>query len=185
MFVSLWDEFVLFSYQKIRLQYDKDTHRPTFRYVYTLSGFLLFLQKQRKPFGKWVVPLAILSKILLFDNSGMMAWSKELKYHQKRKHIKKKCYLIMRQCKKVMRHGVEFFLWCLVCFQGQREFVGIEPPKAKHDVTKLDLTIPLPYFLCIDIDLSIQPMFLRSKMSTVNLIRGTEFCFQCKNLVFS
>ena len=155
MFVSLWDEFILFSYQKIRVQYDKDTHRPTFRYVYTLSGFLLFLQKQRKPFGKWVVPLAILSKILLFDNSGMMAWSKELKYHQKRKHIKRKCYLIMRQYREVMRHGAEFFMRCTICFLGQWEFVRIEPLKSRHDVTKLDLTILLLSLCCIDNDLSI------------------------------
>ena len=34
--------------------------------------------------------------------------------------------------------------------------VGIEPLKARLDVTKLDLTIPLLSLLCIDIDLSIQ-----------------------------
>ena len=36
--------------------------------------------------------------------------------------------------------------------------VGIEPLKARYDVTKLDLTIPLLFLWCIDIDLSIQPM---------------------------
>ena len=39
--------------------------------------------------------------------------------------------------------------------------VGIEPLKARHDVTKLDLTIPLLSFWCIDIDFSIQSMSLR------------------------
>ena len=43
--------------------------------------FLLFLYQQRNPFGLWVVPLAISSKILLCDNSEIVAWSKELKYH--------------------------------------------------------------------------------------------------------
>ena len=36
--------------------------------------------------------------------------------------------------------------------------VGIEPLKTRHDVTKLDLIIPLLSFWCIDIDLSVQPM---------------------------
>ena len=39
-------------------------------------------------------------------------------------------------------------------------YVGIEPLKARHDVTKLDLTIPLPSFWCINIDLSIPLMSL-------------------------
>ena len=36
--------------------------------------------------------------------------------------------------------------------------IEIEPPKARHDVTKLDLTIPLLFLWYIVIDLSIQPM---------------------------
>ena len=39
-------------------------------------------------------------------------------------------------------------------------FVRIEPLKVRHDVTKLDLTIHLLSFWCIEIDLSIQPMSL-------------------------
>ena len=37
-------------------------------------------------------------------------------------------------------------------------FVGIEPLKVGHDVTKLELTIPLVSFWCINIDLSILSM---------------------------
>ena len=33
--------------------------------------------------------------------------------------------------------------------------IGIEPLKVRHNVTKLDLTIPLLSCWCIDIDLSI------------------------------
>ena len=108
MFVSLCDEVVLLSYQEIGLQFDKDSYKSISGYVYTLSGFLLFLQQQRKPFDLLVVPLAISSKILLCDNSRTMTWSKELKYHQKRKHINKKCYLIVRQYREVMRHETIF-----------------------------------------------------------------------------
>ena len=39
-------------------------------------------------------------------------------------------------------------------------YVGIESLKVRHDVTKLDLTIPLLSFWCVDIDMSIQPMSL-------------------------
>ena len=43
--------------------------------------------------------------------------------------------------------------------------IGIEPPKIRHDVTKLDLTVHLLSFGCIDIDLSIQPMSLTLYMT--------------------
>ena len=36
-----------------------------------------------------------------------------------------------------------------------RHFVRIEPLKVRHDITKLDLTIPLLSLLCIDIELII------------------------------
>ena len=36
--------------------------------------------------------------------------------------------------------------------------VEIEPLKARHDVIKLELIVPLLSFWCIDIDLNIQPM---------------------------
>ena len=42
MFVSLCDESVLLSYQELDFQFDKDSHKSTSGYVYTLSGFLLF-----------------------------------------------------------------------------------------------------------------------------------------------
>ena len=99
---SLYDEPVCFLYQKIGFQFDKDSRRFAFGYVYILSGFLLFPQQQRKPFGLWVVSLAISSKILLCDNSGTMTWSKELKYHYKRKNIKRMCYLIVKQYMEVI-----------------------------------------------------------------------------------
>ena len=44
-------------------------------------------------------------------------------------------------------------------------YVGIEPLKARHGVTKLDLTIPVLSFLRIDIDLSIQPISLTLYMT--------------------
>ena len=72
------NELVLLLYQEIGLQSDKDSCRSTFGFVYTLSSFLLFPQQQRKPFGLWVVPLAISSKILLCDNNGMVEWSKRI-----------------------------------------------------------------------------------------------------------
>ena len=34
--------------------------------------------------------------------------------------------------------------------------IGIEPLKANHDITKLELTIPLLSLICIEINLSIQ-----------------------------
>ena len=39
-------------------------------------------------------------------------------------------------------------------------FVGIEPQKARHEVTKLNLTILLPSPWYIDINLSIESIFL-------------------------
>ena len=35
-------------------------------------------------------------------------------------------------------------------------FVGIEPLKARHDVTKLEFIVHLLSYLCINIDLNIQ-----------------------------
>ena len=46
--------------------------------------------------------------------------------------------------------------------------VGIEPLKARYDVTKLDLTILLLSFWCIDINLSIQFMSLTLYMTWVS-----------------
>ena len=43
--------------------------------------------------------------------------------------------------------------------------VGIEPLKARDDVTKLYLTVILLFFWCIDIDLSIQPISLTLYMT--------------------
>ena len=130
MFVSLWDEFVLFSYQKIRLSYDKDTHRPTFRYVYTLSGFLLFLQKQRKPFGKWVVPLAILSKTLLCDSSGMVAQSKRtevpLEEKMHKKEVSSYCDILQRGN---MTCGVESFYDTQSAFGVSGSLLGLSPKR--------------------------------------------------------
>ena len=45
--------------------------------------------------------------------------------------------------------------------------IGIKPQKARHDVTKLDLTIPLLSLWYIDIDLSIQSMSFTLYMSWV------------------
>ena len=45
--------------------------------------------------------------------------------------------------------------------------VGIKSLQATHDVTKLDLTILLLSFWCIDIDLGIQPMSLTLYMTWV------------------
>ena len=46
--------------------------------------------------------------------------------------------------------------------------VGIKPLKAKHDLTKLNLTILLLSFWCVDINLSIQLMSLTSYMTCVH-----------------
>ena len=46
--------------------------------------------------------------------------------------------------------------------------VGIWLLKARHDVTKLNLTIPLLSLWCIDINLSIQPLFLTLNMTWVH-----------------
>ena len=68
--MSLYDELILLLYKEIKLQLHKDSRRSTSRYVYTLSGFLLFLSQQKKPFGLWVVPLAIsLTKVLLEEET--------------------------------------------------------------------------------------------------------------------
>ena len=46
--------------------------------------------------------------------------------------------------------------------------VGVESLKVRHDVTKLDLTIPLLSLWCIDIDLSIQTMTLTLYITCVH-----------------
>ena len=52
----------------------------------------------------------------------------------------------------------------MICMVG---FVGIKPLKVRHDVTKLDLTIPLLPFWYTDIDLSMQSIFLTLYMTWV------------------
>ena len=51
--------------------------------------------------------------------------------------------------------------------RGDAKCVGIEPLKARHDVTNLDLTILSLSLWCIEIDLSIQSMSLTSYMTKV------------------
>ena len=46
--------------------------------------------------------------------------------------------------------------------------VGIKALKARYDATKLDLTILLLFFWCINIDLSIQPMSFTLYMTCVH-----------------
>ena len=46
--------------------------------------------------------------------------------------------------------------------------VRTRPLKARHDITKLDLTIPLLSFWCIDIELSIQSISLALHMTWVH-----------------
>ena len=45
--------------------------------------------------------------------------------------------------------------------------VGMKSLKLRHDITKLDLTIPLLFFWCIDIDLNIQTMSLTLNESRI------------------
>ena len=66
---------------KLDFQSNEDSRRSTFRYVYIPSGFYCFYNNKGSLFCLWAVPLAISSKILLCDNSEMVTWSKELKYH--------------------------------------------------------------------------------------------------------
>ena len=47
-------------------------------------------------------------------------------------------------------------------------YVGIEPLKVRHDVTKLDLTIPLLSLLHIDIDLSIRSISIILYMTWIH-----------------
>ena len=46
--------------------------------------------------------------------------------------------------------------------------IEIEPLKVRHNVTKLELTIPLLSIWCIDIDLSIQPIIFTLYMTWVH-----------------
>ena len=66
----------------------------------------------------------------------------------------------------------------------QTKLIGIEPLKARHDVTKLDLTIPLLFLWRIDIDLSIQPMSLTFYMTLVHqeLHRRYKSWVPCKQI---
>ena len=55
-----------------------------------------------------------------------------------------------------------------LCMRVREEFpIRIELLKARHDVTKLDLTTPFLSFWRIDIDLSIQSMSLTLYMTWV------------------
>ena len=65
-----------------------------------------------------------------------------------------------------------------------KQFVEIEALKARHDVTKLDFTIPLLPFQCIVIDLSIWPMSLTLYMTWVHseLHRRYKLWFPCKQI---
>ena len=49
-------------------------------------------------------------------------------------------------------------------------YVRIESLKVRYDITKLDLTVPLLFFWCIDIDLNIEPMSLTLFMDLGNPI---------------
>ena len=160
MLVSLCNELVFISYQELDFQSNKDSRRSISRYINSI-GFCFFYSNKRKPFSLWVVLLSISSKTLLCDNSGTVAQSKQLKYHQKRK-----CYLYMRQYREVMRlqKGSSQFSFGA----NQQEFVRIKPLKVRHDVTKLDLTVSLLSLWCIDIDLSIQSMSLTLYMTQVH-----------------
>ena len=57
---------------------------------------------------------------------------------------------------------------------------GIDP--LRHDITKLDLTIPLLSLWCIDINLSIQSVFLTLYMTWVHyeLYRKYKSCVPCE-----
>ena len=92
----------------------------------------------------------------------------------------------MRQYIEVMRHEAKFFMRCPICFLGQWEFVRIKPLKARHDVTKLDLTILLLFVWCIAIDLSIQSMSLTLYMTWVHqkLQRRYKSWVPCKQISF-
>ena len=46
MFMSLCDELAILLFQEIRLQFDKDSHKSTFGYVYILSFFFSIATKE-------------------------------------------------------------------------------------------------------------------------------------------
>ena len=62
---------------KLDFQSNKDSHWSTSRYMYALSGFCYFYSNKESLLTYGFVPLAISFKILLCDNNGTMAWSKE------------------------------------------------------------------------------------------------------------
>ena len=78
VFAMSWYPFCTIQ---LDFQSNEDSRRSTFRYVYIPSGFYCFYNNKGNLFCLWAVPLAISSKILLCDNSEMVTWSKELKYH--------------------------------------------------------------------------------------------------------
>ena len=61
-------------------------------------------------------------------------------------------------------------------------YIYNKPLKAKHDVTKLNLTIPLLSLWCINIDLSIQPMSLIVCMTQVHQHRIYNSQVPCKQI---
>ena len=64
------------------------------------------------------------------------------------------------------------------------KYFGIVPLKTRHDVTKLDLTVPLLSLWCIDIDLSIQTTSLILHMAWVHskLHRRYKSWVPCKQI---
>ena len=64
------------------------------------------------------------------------------------------------------------------------KYFGIVPLKTRHDVTKLDLTVPLLSLWCIDIDLSIQTTSLILHMALVHskLHRRYKSWVPCKQI---
>ena len=56
------------------------------------------------------------------------------------------------------------------------KYFGIVPLKTRHDVTKLDLTVPLLSLWCIDIDLSIQTTLLKRIKPVCNPVTACSLC---------
>ena len=74
--------------------------------------------------------------------------------------LKKKTFIILQTPPFVLLAHVTLGVFMYFYFDSYQFHMLELSPKANHNVTKLDLTVPLVSSCCINIDLSIQPMSL-------------------------
>ena len=128
MMVYHCDEFLPLRYTNSEFQSNKDSHKSTSRFVFTLGGEVVSWRNMKQSYiinftmeveyvvvskvakeviwlqkfliGLRVVPLVISSLVLFFDNNKARTQPKESRNHRKGKHIEKKYHLI---CEIAMR----------------------------------------------------------------------------------